>query len=98
MPDRDMRKERRHVIERLEIRVRIHTKTPSHPPHQVLTSVGYLSEGKKCGRAALLLLRQRRLLHHNVFIGIVMRLLRRRRLGAAAIAHLLDEPRVQVRG
>lgn len=27
-----MRKERRHVIERLEIRVRIHTKTPSHPP------------------------------------------------------------------
>ena len=31
----------------------IHTETPSHPHHQVLTSVGYLSEGKKCGRAAL---------------------------------------------
>lgn len=91
-----MRKERRHVNERLEIRVHIHTKTPSHPPHQVLTSVGYLSEGKKCGRAAMLLFGQRLPLHHNVFVGIMMRLLRRRGLGAAAIAHLLDEARVQV--
>jgi hypothetical protein len=92
-----MRKERRYVIKRLEIRVHIHTKTPSHPPHQVLTSVGYLSEGKKCGRTALLLFGQRRLLHHNVFIGIMMRLLRRRGLGAAAIAHLLDEAHIQIR-
>jgi hypothetical protein len=65
----------------------------------VLTSVGYLSEGKKCDRIALPLLfgQRRRLLHHNVFIGIMMRLLRRRGLGAAAIAHLLDKPRVQIR-
>lgn len=34
-------------------------------------------------------------LYHNIFVGI-MRLLTRRRLGAAAVTHLLDEVQIQV--
>ena len=67
--------------------------TCTKPPRPVLTSVGYLPEERKEIGDRVVVCSD--ILHHDVIVDI-MRLLTRRRLGAAAIPHLPDEVEIQV--